>query len=85
MTYDQGKEMSQHEKLLERIGVKVYIACPVYLMGGINENTSGFLRQYSPKEIDLPMLNQEDLDSVAWALDGVEYLSDGGFLLPLKG
>jgi IS30 family transposase len=45
MTYDQGREMSQHEKLSERTGVKVYFADPHSPWQlGINENTNGLLR-----------------------------------------
>ncbi len=50
MTYDQGREMSQHEQLSERTGVKVYFADPRSpWQRGINENTKGLLRQYLPK------------------------------------
>ena len=70
MTYDQDKEMSQHEKLSERTGVKVYFADPHSpWQRGINENTNGLLRQYLPKGIDLSVFSQDELDSVAWALN----------------
>jgi IS30 family transposase len=45
MTFDQGCEMSQHEKLSERTGVKVYFADPHSpWQRGINKNTNGLLR-----------------------------------------
>jgi IS30 family transposase len=70
MTYDQRRKMSQHEKLFERTGVKVYFAEPHSpWQRVINENTNGLLRQYLPKEIDLSVFNQEELDTVAWALN----------------
>jgi IS30 family transposase len=70
MTYDQGKEMSQHEKLSERTGVKLNCADPHSpWQRGINENTNGLLRQYLPKGTDLSVFSQENLDSVAWALN----------------
>jgi len=45
MTYDQGREMSQHDKLYERTGVKVYLAdLRSPWQRGINESTNGLLR-----------------------------------------
>jgi IS30 family transposase len=70
MTYDRGREMSQHEQLSERTGFKVYFADPRSpWQRGINENTNGLLRQYLPKGIDLSVFSQEELDRVAWALN----------------
>ena len=70
MTYDQGKEMFQHEKLSERTGVKVYFADPHSpSRRGIHGNTNGLLRPYLPKGIDLSVFSRDELDSVAWALN----------------
>ena len=70
MTYDQGKEMSDHKKLTLETGVKVYFADPHNpWQRGINENTNGLLRQYFPKGTDLSGYNQEQLDEVAWQLN----------------
>ena len=70
MTYDQGREMSQHEKLSERRGVKVYFADPHSpWQRGINENTNGLLMHYSPKGIGLSLFSQDELDTIAWALN----------------
>jgi IS30 family transposase len=70
MTYDQGREISQHEQLSERTCLKVYFADPHSpWQGGINENTNALLRQYLPKGIDLSVFRQEELDTVAWALN----------------
>ena len=54
LTYDQGMEMADHEKLTKETGVKVYFAdpgCPY--QRGSNENTNGLLREYFPKKTDL--------------------------------
>ena len=70
MTYDQGKEMSDHKKLTLETGVKVYFADPHSpWQRGINENTNGLLRQYFPKGTDLSGFSQEQMDEVAWQLN----------------
>jgi IS30 family transposase len=70
MTYDQGTEMSQHERLSAITGVKVYFADPHSpWQRGLNENTNGLLRQYFPKGTDLSGFSQKQLDGVAWELN----------------
>lgn len=70
MTYDQGKEMSDHKRLSLETGVTVYFADPHSpWQRGINENTNGLLQQYFPKGMDLNVFTQEYLDSVAWQVN----------------
>ena len=49
-TYDQGREMSKHVQLTERIGMAVYFSDPhSSWQRGLNENINGLLRQRLPK------------------------------------
>ncbi len=70
ITYDQGREMAQHERLTELTQVRVYSADPHSpWQRGVNENTNGLLRQYFPHGTDLSRFSQDELDAVAWQLD----------------
>jgi IS30 family transposase len=52
-TFDNGKEFSEHERLAERLGCKVYFAKPYCSwQRGSNENTNGLLRQFFAKKTD---------------------------------
>lgn len=70
LTYDQGREMAQHERLSDITGVKVYFAdARSPWQRGINENTNGLLRQYMPRGTDLSPFSQNELDRIAWQLN----------------
>ncbi len=70
LTYDQGKEMSEHKKLSEKTGVGVFFADPHSpWQRGSNGNTIGLLRQYLPKGTDLSGFTQDDLNAIAWQMN----------------
>ncbi len=70
LTYDQGKEMSEHKQLSERTGVAVFFADPHRpWQRGSNENTNGLLRQYLPKGTDLTGFTQNDLNAIPWQMN----------------
>lgn len=70
LTWDQGAEMAQHEKLKSETGIDVYFCDPKSpWQRGSNENTNGLLRQYFPKGTDLSAHGEEELEAVAHTLN----------------
>ena len=51
---ENGKELAEHERVAEELGITVYFANPYssWERGG-NENTNGLIRQYFPKGREL--------------------------------
>ena len=54
ITFDNGKEFTQHEKLAKELDCCTYFAKPYHSWErGQNENANGLLRQYFPKAMGL--------------------------------
>lgn len=70
LTWDRGKELSDHVRFTIDSGVKVFFADPHSpWQRGTNENTNGLLRQYFPKGTDLSRWGDEELQAVAHTLN----------------
>jgi IS30 family transposase len=70
LTWDRGKELSQHAAFRVETGIPVYFADPHSpWQRGSNENTNGLLRQYFAKGTDLSRWNAEEIEAVATTLN----------------
>ena len=71
LTYDQGREMSEHRQFQVATKIQVYFAHPASPWErGTNENTNGLLRQYFPKGTDFTDLTARQLQRVERSLNG---------------
>ena len=65
VTFDNGKEFANHEKIAQQLQAKMYFAHPYASWErGTNENTNGLIRQYLPKGSDFSSANDEQISFI---------------------
>jgi transposase, IS30 family len=70
LTWDQGPEMGLWKQVAIAADIAIYFCDPhAPWQRGSNENTNGLLRQYFPKDTDLGVYREAELDAVATELN----------------
>jgi len=70
LTYDQGKEMAQHQLFTKQTKIKVYFAHPHSPWErGTNENTNGLVRDFYPAGTDFNTVSRAQLKRVQQMLN----------------
>jgi IS30 family transposase len=65
ITFDNGKEFTNHQEITNTIGVKIYFANPYHSWErDTNENTNGLIRQYIPKKSDFCNYSVENIAEI---------------------
>jgi IS30 family transposase len=62
ITYDNGKEFTDHQRMAGQLKAEIYFAHPYSSWErGTNENTNGLIRQFFPKNRSLSHVSREEL------------------------
>ena len=70
LTWDRGKELTDHKRFSMETDIEVYFCDPQSpWQRGSSENTNRLLRQYFPKGLDLAAHSQAELNKVARQLN----------------
>jgi IS30 family transposase len=70
MTFDNGKEFAEHQRIDKELQSTTYFADPfTSWQRGSNENFNGLLRQYIPKKRPLFTVTQEEIKMIQQQLN----------------
>ena len=65
ITYDNGLEFAEHQKMAQTLSADIYFAHPYSSWErGLNENTNGLIRQYLPKSRSLNNVTEKQLHTI---------------------
>ncbi len=65
ITFDNGKEFAEHERIDQALGSTSYFADPYSSwQRGTNENTNGLIRQYVPKKRMLSTVSNQEIRTI---------------------
>jgi len=70
ITFDNGREFTNHYKIAQHLDCQTYFAHPYSPWErGTNENTNGLLRQYIPKKVPLLVVTPQRLNDIENSLN----------------
>jgi IS30 family transposase len=70
ITYDNGREFSEHAEMARALDATIYFAHPYASWErGVNENTNGLIRQFFLKDRDLTLVSEQELSAVMNSLN----------------
>ena len=79
ITYDNGLEFAEHERMAKALDADIYFAHPYSSWErGINENTNGLIRQYFPKGTDFNKVTDSQIEFVMKRLNTRPRKTRGG-------
>ena len=79
ITYDNGLEFAEHERMAKALDADIYFAHPYSSWErGINENTNGLIRQYFPKGTDFNKVTNSQIEFVMERLNTRPRKTRGG-------